>query len=285
MADFKDMETEEGMHLWRGCFQSHINILTKCERLVRESGSKRAVKLYPLFSAIIEDSISLDLLATNSRVNQCYIISRALLERVINFSYLLYAPDDEYNSFVDYTKNKAARSLSRKIEVEGQKKVSLEFSSDAYELPQDYKDAVDKFTSAKGREIPRWTNLSIDKRADFLDRKSGKNLLMHVLMIYGDASEALHGTLYGSLFHYGFYNPGSRPKDKSDFDREKYNALSFLYLMGSGAIGTLLFCLKENNVEINESYLESKLVLNNASEESGLAEEARQASWKIQQGI
>ncbi|MBQ4862854.1 hypothetical protein J8L98_14300 [Pseudoalteromonas sp. MMG013] len=281
MSKFKDMETEEGMLLWRECFQNHINILAKCERLVRESNSKRAIKLYPLFSAIIEDSISLDLLATNSRVNQCYIISRALLERVINLSYLLYAPDDEYNSFVDYTKNKAARSLSRKIEIEGQKKVSLEFSNDAYELPQDYKDAVDRFTSAKGREIPRWTKLSIDKRADFLDKKSGKNLLMHVLMIYGDASEALHGTLYGALFHYGLYNPSARPKDKSDFDREKYNTLSFLYLMGSGAIGTLLFCLKENGVEVNESYLESKLVFNNASEESGLAEEARRASRKI----
>jgi hypothetical protein len=277
MSNFKDMETEQGMLLWRECFHKHINILATCEKLVRESSSKRAVKLYPLFSAIIEDSISLDLLATNSRVNQCYIISRALLERVINLSYLLYASDDEYNSFVDYTKNKAARSLSRKIEIEGQKKVSLEFSSDGYELPQDYKDAVDKFTSTKGREIPRWTKLNIDKRADFLDNKSGKNLLMHVLMIYGDASEALHGTLYGALFHFGFYNPSSRPTDKSEFEREKYNTLSFLYLMGSGAIGTLIFCLKENGIDIQKSYLESNSIFDNASEESGLAEEARQA--------
>ncbi|GAB1621038.1 hypothetical protein AAOGI_10880 [Agarivorans albus] len=278
MLDFKDMETEQGMLLWRECFHKHINILGSCEKTVRNSQSNRAVKLYPLLAAIIEDSISLDILATHSRINQCYIISRALLERVINFSYLLYAPDDEYNSFVDYTKNKAARSLSRGIEIEGKEKVSLKFSSDGYELPQDYKNAVDKFTSKNGREIPRWTKLNIDKRADFLDKKSGKNLLVHVLMIYADASEALHGTLYGALFHIGVYSPVTVPNDEASFNKQKYNSLSFLYFMGSAAIGTLLFCLKENGVNINQSYVDSDLAFNHAAEESGLAHEARQSS-------
>ncbi|MCU7999420.1 DUF5677 domain-containing protein [Shewanella sp. SM95] len=278
MSDFKDMETEQGMLLWRECFHKHINILGSCEKTVRNCQSNRPVKLYPLLAAIIEDSISLDILATHSRINQCYIISRALLERVINFSYLLYAPDDEYNSFVDYTKNKAARSLSRGVVIDGKEKISLKFSSDGYELPQDYKNAVDKFTSKNGREIPRWTKLNIDKRADFLDKKSGKNLLVHVLMIYADASEALHGTLYGALFHIGVYNPGTVPSDEASFNKQKYNSLSFLYFMGSAAIGTLLFCLKENGVNINQSYVESDWVFKHAAEESGLAHEARQSS-------
>ena len=269
------METEQGMQLWRECFHLHINSLASCVDKVKNCQQERPEKLFPLFCAIIEDSISLDILALNSRLNQCYIISRALLERLVNFCYLLYASDDEYTSFVDYTKNKAARSLSREIQIDGKTKVSLKFSNGEYELPQDYKDAVDKFTSKNGREIPRWTSLNIDKRADFLDKKSGKNLLLHVLMIYADASEALHGTLYGSLFHFGIYNPGSTPTDQESLDRQRYSTLSFLYFMGSSAIGTLLYSLKENGVKINESFETTEISFKHASQESGLANDVK----------
>ncbi|HEH9408863.1 TPA: hypothetical protein SIA33_001858 [Aeromonas salmonicida] len=276
MPNYKDMETEEGMLLWRECFHKHIELLITYEISVRECQNERAIKLYPIFSSIIEDSISLDILAKNYRLNQCYIISRALLERVINFCYLLYSPEDEYESFVAYTKNKAARGLSRKIEIGGQKKVSLEFSGGEYELPQDYRDAVERFTSENGREIPRWTKLNIEKRAVFLDEKSGRNLLLHVLMIYGDASEALHGTLYGALFHLGTFSPGSIPSDQESLDQHRNNTLSFLYFMGSAAIGVLLFCLKENRVELSEAYTKADSLFKEAAEDSGLAHEARE---------
>ncbi|MFG0763609.1 DUF5677 domain-containing protein [Aeromonas media] len=276
MPNYKDMETEEGMLLWRECFHKHIELLITYEISVRECQNERAIKLYPIFASIIEDSISLDILAKNYRLNQCYIISRALLERVINFCYLLYSPEDEYESFVAYTKNKAARGLSRKIEIGGQKKVSLEFSGGEYELPQDYRDAVERFTSENGREIPRWTKLNIEKRAVFLDEKSGRNLLLHVLMIYGDASEALHGTLYGALFHLGTFSPGSIPSDQESLDQHRNNTLSFLYFMGSAAIGVLLFCLKENRVELSEAYTKADSLFKEAAEDSGLAHEARE---------
>jgi len=275
VEQFKDMETKEGMLLWRECLKKHIAIVHANESVIRNSDSVRLLKLYPLLAAILEDSISLDILASHSRVNQCYIISRALLERVINFSYLLYAPEQEYSSFVEYTKNKAARSLSRKIEIDGVEKVSLNFANDDYQLSEDYVKAVERFTSANGREIPRWTKLNIDKRADFLDKKSGKNLLLHVLAIYADASEALHGTLYGALFHLGVFNPTSDIRDHDSVDRQRYTNLSFLYFMASAALSTLLFCIKENGADLNEAYHEADEVFNSAAEESGLAGEAR----------
>lgn len=275
MPQFKDMETEDGMLLWRECFKKHIDILHAHEIKVRNSSSGRATKLYPLLAAIIEDSISLDILATHSRINQCYVISRALLERVSNLSYLLYASEEEYSSFVDYTKNKAARSLSRKIEIDGIEKVSLKFSSGNYQFSEDYCKAVDGFTSPNGREIPRWTKLNIDKRADFLDKKSGKNLLLHVLMIYSDASEALHGTLYGALFHLGVFVPGNDLDSQASLDKQKFNSLSFLYFMASTAISTLLFCFREHGLDLSEAYLEADNIFSRATEESGLAHEAR----------
>ena len=275
MEPFKEMETKDSMLLWRKCFKKHIEIVHANENVVRNSDSARLLKLYPLLAAILEDSISLDILASHSRVNQCYVISRALLERVINFSYLLYAPEQEYSSFVEYTKNKAARSLSRKIEIDGVEKVSLNFASDDYQLSEDYVRAVEQFTSANGREIHRWTKLNIDKRADFLDKKSGKNLLLHVLAIYADASEALHGTLYGALFHLGVFNPSSDMRDQDSVDRQRYANLSFLYFMASAALSTLLFCIKENGADLSEAYHEADVVFKLAAEESGLAADAR----------
>ncbi|MTC47391.1 hypothetical protein GKR71_16300 [Providencia sp. wls1922] len=271
MMNIKDIESEEGMILWRGCLNSHLNHLIENLEVVRNSNNYRVVKLYPLYASIIEDIISLDILTKHSRLNQCYIISRALLERVINYCYLLYASNEEYESYVDYTKNKAARSLSRSIELDGVKKVSVEFANGYYELPEDYKKAVDKFTSKNGKEIPRWTSLNIDKRAIFLDEKSGKNLLLHVLMIYGDASEALHGTLYGALFHLGTYNIGSIPTDQNSLDEHRNSALSFLYFMACSAIGTLFFALKDNNVEVNESYEQMESKFKSVTINTGLA--------------
>lgn len=276
MTQFKDMETEEGMLLWRECFKKHIDILHTYEAAVRNSENKRATKLYPLFATIIDDSISLDILASHSRINQCYVISRALLERVINLSYLLYASEEEYSSFVDYTKNKAARSLSRKIEIDGVEKVNLSFASENYQLSEDTSKAVERFTSQKGREINRWSKLNIDNRADFLDKKSGKNLLLHVLMIYADASEALHSTLYGALFHLGIFVPGTDLDSQIGKEKQRFNSLSFLYFMASSAIGTLLFCLKEHNVDLSNAYQEADEIFDLAAEDSGLMYEARQ---------
>lgn len=95
-------------------------------------------------------------------------------------------------------------------------------------------------------------------------------------MIYGDASEALHGTLYGALFHLGTFSPGSIPSDQESLDQHRNNTLSFLYFMGSAAIGVLLFCLKENRVELSEAYTKADSLFKEAAEDSGLAHEARE---------
>jgi hypothetical protein len=57
---------------------------------------------------------------------------------------------------------------------------------------------VAKFTSERGREKTRWTDVSLSGRAAVVDAKVGKTgLFMCLLTVYADASEALHGTLYG----------------------------------------------------------------------------------------
>ena len=66
---------------------------------------------------------------------------------------------------------------------------------------------------------------------------------MSLLTIYADASEALHGTLYGALFHLGTYDFGAVPYDQATLDRHRYSTISALCLMAGGAMDTLLAML------------------------------------------
>jgi Family of unknown function (DUF5677) len=210
-----------------------------------KSQAPRVSRLYALFAAIIEDAISIRLLGDDARTNQAYIIARALLERVTNFCFLQLCTDENYKDYLDYTLNKAGRSLDRSIEAGRGVKARIALKGGAFELPPEIAAVVAKFTSERGREKTRWTNVSLPDRAAVIEAKLKQGgLLMSLLTIYADASEALHGTLYGAVFHFGTYSVGSVPKDQESLDRHRHETLCCLYLMTGGAIDTLLFLLE-----------------------------------------
>lgn len=218
---------------------------------LRESRAPRVSRLYAVFSAIIEDAISIRLLGDSARTNQAYIIARALLERVVNFCFLQLCTDAEYEDYLDYTLNKAGRSLDRSIEAGGEVKACIALKDGSFELPPEIAAAVAKFTSERGREKTRWTSVSLPDRAAVVEARLEKTgLFMSLLAIYADASEALHGTLYGAVFHLGTYSIGSLPTDQESLDRHRHETLCCLYLMTGGAIDTLLSLLED----LGESY-------------------------------
>ncbi|AVO56130.1 hypothetical protein C7A17_26445 [Ectopseudomonas mendocina] len=210
---------------------------------INHSNKPRVARLYAIYSAIIEDAISIRLLCENARTNQAYIVSRALLERLTNFCFLQLCTDAEFSDYVDYSLNKAGRSLDRSIEAGGQVKARIALNGGEFELPPEISAAIAKFTSERGREKTRWTNVSLPDRAAVIEAKLGNTgLFMSLLTIYADASEALHGTLYGAVFHLGAYET-SPPHDQASLDQHRYRTLSALYLMAGGSIDTLFSLL------------------------------------------
>ena len=143
---------------------------------------------------------------------------------------------------------------------------------ESLELPPEIAAAVAKFTSDSGREKTRWTNVSLPNRAAVIEAKlSGTGLFISLLTIYGDASEALHGTLYGAIFHLGAYDVGAVPHDQESLDRHRYTTLSCLYLMAGGTIDTLLsLLLAIGEQSVNEAASASKLRYRQATVECGL---------------
>lgn len=239
-----DVQTLEGAKTLASFLDGQISQLVQLEGIIRESNSPRIARLHALFASIIEDAISIRLLGEAARLNQAYIISRALLERLTNFCFLQLCTEAEFSNYVDYSLNKVGRRLDRNIEANGQEKARIALQGGDFELPPEIAAAVAKFTSERGRQKTRWTDVSLPDRAAVVEAKlGGTGLFMSLLMIYADASEALHGTLYGAAFHLGAYDIGAVPHDQQSLDHHRYSTLSCLYLMAGGAIDTLLLLL------------------------------------------
>lgn len=244
----------QGAQRLAGFLDEQIRALIALEPAVRESGNVRVAKLYALYAAIIEDAISIRLVGDDSRTNQAYILERALLERLINFCFLQLCTEAEFKDYLAYTLNKVARRLDRSIEAQGEVRARIALNSGHFELPPELAGAVAKFTSERGREKTRWTNVSLPERAAVIDAKLGKTgLFISLLTIYADASEALHGTLYGAVFHLGAYDPGSVPNNEVSQRAHHCQTLSTLYLLAGGNIDDLLKFLGA----IGEAYAEA----------------------------
>ncbi|MBI3350812.1 MAG: hypothetical protein HY020_26895 [Burkholderiales bacterium] len=256
---------------------SQIRRLVESVNAVNASELPRVARLLPLYSAIIEDAISIRILCENARINQAYIISRALLERMANFCFLQLCTNPEFSDYIDYSLNKAGRSLDRAIEANGHVKARISLNGGDFELPSEINAAIAKFTSERGREKTRWTSVSLPDRVAVIEAKLGSTgLFMSLLTIYADASEALHGTLYGAAFHLGTYQP-SPPHDQQSLEQHLHQTRSALYLMAGGGIDTLFALLASlGDSHFKNVALASKEAFKDSAIATGLAAAKKQ---------
>lgn len=205
--------------------------------------NQRIQSLYHLLMSIYITGNAINLLALNNFLSESYMLARALLEKLINYMYVLVCGEDEYQKYLNYTKQKGYRILNRSFKV-GDQKAELKWSGSVnLDDNPELRDAVNQFTSGKGKAIPRWTSLSLAKRLAIVRDKSNvkiEGLMLSTLGIYDDASEALHGTLYGSAFHFGFFE-GKIPRKVEDLAETYRNRLLFLFF----ALGTSIASLFE----------------------------------------
>ena len=206
-------------------YKEQTRILQKVEELLPEWGNERSLRLKPLLTAANSNTRAIYLLATRGFINECFIISRGLIERIITFNYLHISDKVDYENYLDFTKQKEVRKLNRKVEY-GNKRLEIKWTG-AYNLENDpnIREALDKYTSIHGKEKTRWTNKTLLYMANeiekYLDNKP--HFLIPISYIYEDASEALHGTLYGAEFHMGMHKPENIKKLYQMAEKERKN--------------------------------------------------------------
>ncbi|EMQ6158647.1 hypothetical protein R9D69_001224 [Pseudomonas aeruginosa] len=213
-------------------FNSVEKLLKDVIALASKADSNRVGALYPLIDSVEESTSSLRLLATKQALRDSYVISRVIYEAAINACFLLTAPLELSNRASVHAKQKALRSLVRKIEIAGTPLFEFKFSG-ADELMQKpkYKEWLDEFTTKSGREITSWTPENVQQRLEAVHLSFGGELtrgLAFGLLLYRHASEIAHGTLYGTLFSWGAMEPSrslNSPNDLALFRRAELRHL------------------------------------------------------------
>ncbi|WP_349362242.1 MULTISPECIES: DUF5677 domain-containing protein [unclassified Paenibacillus] len=209
------------------------------------------------------------------------MIARSYVERMVNFLYLQVCDEDDFNSFQLHTTQKAYRRLERSIATT-KGKVSIAYTGkDQVSLPN-LEEAINRFTSKSGKEITHWTPVSLDKRIEIISERSKIKpsiMLMCKLNIYEDASEALHGTLYGSLFHLGVFSPGTKLSDPNDL-LQHYTSLKTTIFWTCGLLTHDLFTLiNEKHSNIEDIYIKSneftKIAINEMKKAAKYNEETK----------
>jgi len=202
----------------------------------------RISSLYPLLFSLRFTGLSISILARHGCLNECFMLARAFLERLINYIYLLFCDEDEYLRYLAHTKQKGFRLLNRSIKA-GDLRAELKWlGSIDLSKERELKEAIDLFTSQKGREITRWTSVQLSDRLGVIAEKGGIEigpLMFSLLGLYQDASEALHGTLYGSIFHIGVFTR-ELPSSRSELGKIYNEQFSMLFFMLGVCIGSLV---------------------------------------------
>ena len=202
----------------------------------------RVLSLYHLMLSIYLTGSAINLLTLNNYLGESYMLARALLEKLINYMYLLVCEENEYKKYLNYTKQRGYRVLNRSFTA-GNQKVELKWAGSVNldDYPE-LKEAVSQFTSSKGKAVTRWTSLSLADRLNVIGEKATINitaLMYSMLGIYEDASEALHGSLYGTTFNYGFFG-GKIPSNTKEFAETYRNQMLTLFFALGTSIASLI---------------------------------------------
>jgi Family of unknown function (DUF5677) len=210
----------------------------------------RAQEIRIVLATIANNAYAVAKLGNEGLLNECTVLARAFLERVISFCYLMVCPDEEYRNYRLYTIQKGFRKLDRSATA-GDTSIRLRWSGnlDTKSIPH-LEEAIRQYTSGRGHEITRWTKKTITEQIELIGKETKANvgvLLMNYLSIYEDASEALHGTLYGCYFHLGAHKPGIDTINTEELEISVQKNLTLLAWTCAQMIHELIIVLGKDN--------------------------------------
>jgi hypothetical protein len=209
----------------------------------------RADVLSPLLITGARSGKALVSLSRGGFVQDALIVARGFFERLLNACYLAVADDEVVKSYRNHGLQKSFRTRNREVEA-GDVKVAIRTveEMDPSDVPG-LEEALDEFTSKRGKEKTRWTQTRAEGRISLIQERTSVDtiiLVLALLSIYEDASEAIHGTLYGSIFdllHIPSVGDEVAPSDVKDHSRTQI--VSSMILCGL-SVG----CLAEVFVEV-----------------------------------
>ncbi len=240
-----DFGTQQGLDSLANLFYQQARIIEKTVEFLFDSLTKnpqeRVDTIYFLVFGLITSSKSILMLSYSGKIAECYILARSVVERIIIALYLLICDQDEFTRYKVYSNQKAIRMKNREIEVDTVKAVLKASNYEEMLNNPEVIEALGVFTGPKGRKITRWNTKSLKKMLDSIANRGldVRYLMLAMLAIYDEASEVLHGTFYGAVFHSGIFETGL-PKEKSELEKTWISRLSLILFSLSTCIYSLI---------------------------------------------
>lgn len=207
------------LNLHQQYFIAQLQLLSELIDLIITSDIPNRLKsLGQLLVSLVPNGKAIITLVGGAFIPEAHIIARSFLEKSVNYCYLNICDQCEYDNYLDWTEQKIIRALYTKQKTF--KNVGQDVPlPDINSLTIKGGEKVKKFSGKKGGEKFTWTNISLYHRIKFLENVIGeKSLGMYLAtmnLIYEDASENIHGTLYGATYHkIMFYRANISEEDK-----------------------------------------------------------------------
>lgn len=148
-------------------------------------------------------------------VRDCFPIARAVSEGAINVAYMMADAGAPAERAWRHAIQRAYRDRDRQLSIAGTT-LKLQRSRPEIQDVGGLAAALAEFTSKNGREIAEWTNQSIDARLAIIEDNLGRPVALPLKIayfsLYANASQIVHGSLYGALV---FLDPDQRGRDQS----------------------------------------------------------------------
>jgi hypothetical protein len=183
-----------------------LNVLEDfLKEVTKEKKRSRAAAVFPLLVGISTAGKAILILTEARLATEVFVIARCLLERTVNYAYLMVADEREIKAFVDHGLQKGYLATSKK-------------KATFNKLGHDYKiqppnalleEKIQTFTR-NGRPTD-WTSLSFRQRLNHLKNFCDSFDLSFYMNLYEDGSESVHGGFYGTLLHTGILSDAVCP--------------------------------------------------------------------------
>jgi hypothetical protein len=194
------------------CFLAELSLLKECYANPDLEGRAKEVRVV-IASACSTGSALYSLSNTPQYFYaEMVMLARAFIEKITNFCYLQICSDKEFRKFLMHPFYKLFHNTDRGKR-SGQKEISIKYSgrNELLNNPK-IKEALQLFSETNSKK--NWSDLGIDQKVALIGQKTNIRVeffLLNTLSIYSDASESLHGSLYGCALPTGAFVPNAEP--------------------------------------------------------------------------
>lgn len=165
---------------------------------------------------------------TNTFTREAAMLARAFMETITNFCYVGVCDDKEYRAFILHPiykqyHNIGAYKIEDDLVLQAEQLTARKDKQDKFKEIPIVQEALHMFSETKPNL--NWTKTNLYQKIQVL-AKWGKFLdvffTINKIQYYSDASEALHGSLYGCTYNLDVFDPEFDQNNEDELEKKLY---------------------------------------------------------------